>query len=109
MFVIALLTCAEHAEYIDVRCSTNQLHEFKPLKFTSAPRVYDMIFHADICQSKVGSYIWMLTVFGPAVAQIAVTVRVCCLFVLAEPGSLFICTVGCSDMIAYSREKLFIS
>lgn len=53
-----------------------------------------MTFHADICRSKVGSYICMLTVFGPAAAQLAVIVRVCCLFVFAEPDSLFICTLG---------------
>lgn len=42
VFLIDPLTCAEHAEYVDVRRSTNQLYELKPLKFTSTPRVYDI-------------------------------------------------------------------
>lgn len=67
---------------------------------TSTPRVYDTSFNADICRSKAAPYIWMLTVQH----QLAVAMRVCCLFALAEPCSLFICTLW---VFWHDREKAF--
>lgn len=72
VILLGLLTCAEHTEYVDVRRSTNQLHDFTNLLHSPIHRgLQRIIFHADIWRSKFKSYIWMLTVFGPAAAQLA--------------------------------------
>lgn len=87
-----VFSCAEPTEYVDVICSTNQLYEFTPLNFTSTPGVYDTWHFMWIFVVIKSGYISGCWQFGPA-APLAVTGRVCCLFVLAAPVSLFICTL----------------
>ena len=95
MFSISFLTLAEQVNaqmwgvlQINLMCShllNSPLHQ-GVLQYVT--------FHVDICCNKVRSYIQTLTVLGLAAAPLAVTERLCCLFVSAEPDSLFICTLG---------------